>query len=123
MASNVLMKKGITCILIIAMSFFAIYLTHYMQGFVTYVSIEKLTSPPPRYFNLTEEDISKYPIIGEMIEKIEKENRTYFGKEVSSKEGIEIYEYMLERINETEENCGIYFFYKDHYYRFRLGAT
>jgi len=58
-----------------------------------------------------------------MIEKIEKENRTYFGKEVSSKEGIEIYEYMLERINETGENCGIYFFYKDHYYRFRLGAT
>ena len=123
MASNALMKISITCILIIAMSFFAIYLTHYMQGFVTYVSIEKLTSPPPRYFNLTEEDISKYPIIGEMIEKIEKENRTYFGKEVSSKEGIEIYEYMLERLNETEENCGICFFYKDHYYRFRLGAT
>jgi len=110
-------------ICIICLAIFALFRPP-IWGFVAGVTIIKLSSPPECYFNLTQEDINRYPFLIELLDKIEKENRTSVHKELKTEEGEEIYNYMRNRMKEEGGNCGgIFFFYKNRYYRMRVSFT
>ena len=114
---------AIACVACILMMLF-IFLSS-QWGFVWYIEIQKMQIPPACYFNLTEEDFDRYPVLREMLNEMEEKNKTSVHRELNWKEGEEIYKYMCRRIDqETGGGCGgIFFMYKGCCYRVRFAAT
>jgi hypothetical protein len=117
-------KIGILIACVCGIGFIVIHFP-WNYGFVCFISLHKLTSPPACYFNLTEEDLNKYPVLKKLLDKIEKENKeTVVSKEIDWKKGEEIYDYICSRIKEeTGKECEISFLYEDQYYRMRFAFT
>ncbi len=117
-----LLFAGIVVILVIAVLFFVLT---FEGGPISAVSIEKVNYTPAGYFNLTENDLDKYPVLRELLDEMEAQNKTEIFREVHWKLGGEIHEYMLKRFTEEAGGGGegVHFKYKGQFYKFRLIVT
>jgi len=86
--------------------------------------VKKLSSPPKNYFEITEEDFQKFPILKGIMEELENlspsERKSY---ELDLKTGNELHSYLTKKQSETGSCSYTYCFkYKDDYYGAHMGT-
>lgn len=109
---------GIVAVLLIAILFFVLS----FEGPVAAIVIKKVSGEPAGYFDLTENDLNKYPVLRELLDEMNEQNKNEIIREVNWKLGGEISEYMLARYREesSEGGEGIHFKYLGEFYSFGL---
>jgi len=65
------------------------------------LGIDRLDFEPEHYFELTEDDLDKYPVLREALEEMEKEEKMRQSSEIPEEEGVIVDEYLRQRQREV----------------------
>ncbi|MEM0203950.1 MAG: hypothetical protein QXO16_08730 [Archaeoglobaceae archaeon] len=106
------------------MCFLALVLISRMY-YTNVLKIERLSFEPKHYFELTKEDLEKYPSLRKALEEMKRQGESKIFYEVPNEEGVAIYRYLGHKQGEVgppDPRGGylVYFKYEDAFYGFIL---
>jgi hypothetical protein len=92
------------------------------------LDIDRLDFEPDHYFELTEEDLDKYPVLREALEEMKKEEKGRISEIIPEEKGILLYESLRQRqsevgpigVSRTADAC---FKYGEYLYTFSAGKV